>query len=176
MSSATAPARASSRSTTRLGGWLARFDSPVTTYYLLVCVTVALVVFGLIMVLSASAIVSIDKTSSAYTIFLSQAVFAAIGAVALVVASRMSVGAWKRLALPILVVGFVLQLLVLTPLGTNVNGNQNWLRVGPVTVQPSEIIKVGLVLTGGAHPVGEAQAPALVQPRARALPRSGRRR
>ncbi len=148
MSSATAPARASSRSTTRLGGWLARFDSPVTTYYLLVCVTVALVVFGLIMVLSASAIVSIDQTSSAYTIFLSQAVFAVIGTVALVVASRLSVVAWKRLALPILAVAFVLQLLVLSPLGTNVGGNQNWLRVGPITVQPSEIIKVGLVLSG----------------------------
>ncbi len=149
MSSATAPARASSRSTTRMGGWLARFDSPVTTYYLLVCVTVALVVFGLIMVLSASAIVSIDKTKSAYTIFLSQAMFAALGAVALVVASRFSVAAWKRLALPILAIGFALQLLVLTPLGTAVGGNQNWLRVGPITVQPSEVLKVGLVLTGG---------------------------
>jgi cell division protein FtsW len=149
VSSATAPARASSRSTTRMGGWLARFDSPVTTYYLLVCVTVALVVFGLIMVLSASAIVSIDKTKSAYTIFLSQAMFAALGAVALVVASRFSVAAWKRLALPILAIGFALQLLVLTPLGTAVGGNQNWLRVGPITVQPSEVLKVGLVLTGG---------------------------
>jgi cell division protein FtsW len=149
VSSATAPARASSPSTTRLGGWLGRFDSPVTTYYLLVCMTVALVVFGLIMVLSASSIVSIDTTESAYSIFLSQAVFAVVGAVALAVASRVSVPIWKRLALPILAVAFVLQLLVLTPMGVNVNGNQNWLRVGPVTVQPSEIIKVGLVLTGG---------------------------
>ena len=149
MSSATAPARASSRSSTRMGGWLARFDSPVTTYYLLVCVTVALVVFGLIMVLSASAIVSIDKTKSAYTIFLSQAMFAALGTVALVVASRFSVAAWKRLALPIIAIGFALQLLVLTPLGTAVGGNQNWLRIGPITVQPSEVLKVGLVLTGG---------------------------
>ena len=151
MSSATAPARASERaSTTRPGGWLGRFDSPVTTYYLLVCVTVALVVFGLIMVLSASSIVSHRaRRDSAYSIFLSQAVFAAVGAVALVVASRLSVPAWKRLALPILAVAFVLQLLVLTPMGVNVNGNQNWLRLGPVTVQPSEIIKVGLVLAGG---------------------------
>jgi cell division protein FtsW len=149
VSSATAPARASSHSTTRVGGWLARFDSPVTTYYLLVCVTVALVVFGLIMVLSASSIVSIDKTRSAYTIFLSQAVFAALGAVALVIASRMPVGAWRRLALPILVVGLVLQLLVLSPLGHAAGGNQNWIRVGPITVQPSEIMKLGLVLTGG---------------------------
>ncbi len=149
MSSATAPARASSRSTTRLGGWLSRFDSPVTTYYLLVCVTVALVVFGLIMVLSASSIVSIaGKGRSPYTIFLSQAVFAVVGTVALVVASRLSVVAWKRLALPILAVGFALQLLVLSPLGTNVGGNQNWIRIAGVTIQPSEIIKVGLVLTG----------------------------
>ena len=152
MSSATAPARAtSSRPSTRSGGWLSRFDSPVTTYYLLVCVTVALVVFGLIMVLSASSIVSIDssKARSPYAIFISQAMFASVGAVALVVASRMSVAAWKRLALPILAVGFGLQLLVLSPLGTAVGGNQNWLRIGPVTVQPSEIMKVGLVLAGG---------------------------
>ncbi len=150
MSSATAPARASSRDTSRLGGWLARFDSPVTTYYLLVCVTVALVAFGLIMVLSASAIVSIDATKgrSAYTIFLSQAMFAALGAVVLVIASRLRTGVWKRLALPILVVGFLLQLLVLSPLGHAAGGNQNWIRIGPVTVQPSEIMKVGLVLTG----------------------------
>ena len=148
MSSATAPARASSRSTTRLGGWLARFDSPVTTYYLLVCVTVALVVFGLIMVLSASSIVSIDQTKSAYTIFLSQAMFAVVGTIALVVASRLSVVAWKRLALPILAVAFALQLLVLSPLGTNVGGNQNWIRIAGITIQPSEIIKVGLVLSG----------------------------
>ncbi len=151
MSSATAPARASSHGTTRLGAWLARFDSPVTTYYLLVCVTVALVVFGLIMVLSASSIVSIDATRgrSPYAIFLSQAMFAALGAVALVIASRMRVGVWRKVALPILAVGFLLQLLVLSPLGHAAGGNQNWIRVGPVTVQPSEILKVGLVLTGG---------------------------
>ncbi|GAA4406477.1 putative lipid II flippase FtsW [Fodinibacter luteus] len=150
MSSATAPARASTRDEARATGWLARFDSPVATYYLLVFVTTALVVFGLIMVLSASSIVSLTgSTRSAYSIFLSQAMFAAIGAVVLVVASRIRVGGWKRLALPVLVVAIVLQLLVLTPLGHEVNGNRNWLRLGPVTVQPSEVVKVGLVLAGG---------------------------
>jgi cell division protein FtsW len=149
VSSATAPARAGERHSTKVGGWLSRLDSPVTTYYLLVCVTTALVIFGLIMVLSASSIVSIDETSSAYSIFTSQAVFAVVGGVALVVASRLSVASWKRLALPILVVAVVLQLLVLTPMGVSVNGNRNWLRLGPITVQPSEIMKVGLVLAGG---------------------------
>ncbi|HSF98005.1 MAG TPA: putative lipid II flippase FtsW [Ornithinibacter sp.] len=156
MSSATAPARArgararaGENPTTHGGGWWGRFESPVTTYYLLVGVTTALVVFGLIMVLSASAIVSIQNTdgASAYSIFISQAVFAAIGGVALIVASRLPMRSWRALALPILVVGFALQVLVLLT-GENVNGNQNWLKVGPVTVQPSEIIKLGLVLVG----------------------------
>ncbi len=71
------------------------------------------------------------KTSSPTRSSSARPCFAVIGAVALVVASRMSVGAWKRLALPILVVGFVLQLLVLTPLGTNVGGNQNWIAGRP---------------------------------------------
>lgn len=155
MSSATAPARAkSARASTsgtpaaHGGGWWGRFESPVTTYYLLVGVTVALVVFGLIMVLSASAIVSIQETegASAYSIF-SQAVFATIGAVALIVASRLPMRSWRALAFPILAVGVTLQVLVLLT-GENVNGNQNWLRVGPITVQPSEIIKLGLVLVG----------------------------
>ena len=156
MSSATAPARAkSARASTsgtpaaHGGGWWGRFESPVTTYYLLVGVTVALVVFGLIMVLSASAIVSIQETegASAYAIFISQAVFATIGAVALIVASRLPMRSWRALAFPILAVGVTLQVLVLLT-GENVNGNQNWLRVGPITVQPSEIIKLGLVLVG----------------------------
>ncbi|WP_392542415.1 putative lipid II flippase FtsW [Oryzobacter telluris] len=149
MSSATATARSETRSTGRLSSWLSRFDSPVTTYYLLVCVTAALVVFGLIMVLSASSIVSIGNNSSAYAIFLKQAAFALVGLVALVVASRLSVPTWKKLALPVLLSGMVLQLLVLTPLGYEVKGNQNWLKLGPITVQPSEVIKLGLVLSGG---------------------------
>lgn len=149
MSSATAPARAPRRDDTRLRSWLARFDSPVTTYYLLVALTGMLVVFGLIMVLSASSIVSIDTTSSAYSIFRKQITFAAVGTVVLLVASRMSVGGWRRLAVPVLVVGVALQLLVLSPLGTRVQGNQNWISIAGVTIQPSEIIKLALALTGG---------------------------
>ena len=114
----------------------------MTTYYLLVGVTVALVVFGLIMVLSASAIVSIQETegASAYSIFISQAVFATIGAVALIVASRLPMRSWRALAFPILAVGVTLQVLVLLT-GENVNGNQNWLRVGPITpITPATLL------------------------------------
>lgn len=149
MTSATAPARGSG-GTSRLRSWTARLESPVTTYYLILSLTSALVVVGLIMVLSASAIVSLDRTRSAYTIFTTQAVFAAVGALVLAVASRIPVLGWKRLAVPVLLAGIALQLLVFSPLGDSFQGNRNWIRLGPVTIQPSETIKVGLALAGGA--------------------------
>ncbi|MEO7070571.1 MAG: putative lipid II flippase FtsW [Nostocoides sp.] len=136
----------------RLAVWARRLDSPTATYYLLLAVTGALVVIGLVMVLSASSVMSLEdtKSSSAYSIFKNQAAFAVIGALALFVATRLGVTAWKRLAFPALVGALGLQLLVFVPgIGVAVNGNANWIRVGPVTVQPSELIKVGLVLVGG---------------------------
>lgn len=131
--------------------WLERLDRPVTTYYVLVGVASVLVTFGLIMVLSASAVTSLSETESgsAYAIFFSQLQFAVIGMVALLVASRLSVATWKRLAMPVLAAGIVLQLLVFTPLGVGVKGNRNWLDFGVMTMQPSELLKVGLALSGG---------------------------
>ncbi|CAN7474560.1 putative lipid II flippase FtsW [Knoellia sp. LjRoot47] len=132
-------------------GWLERLDRPVTTYYVLVGVTSVLVGFGLIMVLSASTVSSLQATNSgsAYSIVISQMVFAAIGGIALLIASRLSVAAWKRLSLPLLVAGLVLQVLVFTPLGVDVKGNRNWLDFGFFSMQPSELLKVGLALSGG---------------------------
>ncbi|MGL4745213.1 MAG: putative lipid II flippase FtsW [Dermatophilaceae bacterium] len=149
MSSTAAPARAAS-SPSRTGSWLVRLESPVTTYYLILGVTGLLVVFGLVMVLSASSVVSIGETSSAYSIFVSQLGFAAIGTLALMVASRVPVRAWRVLALPALVLAVVLQLVVVyTPVGVTINGNRNWLDLKVFTLQPSELVKVALVLTGG---------------------------
>jgi cell division protein FtsW len=149
VSSATAPARPTGDDTSRLRAWLDRFESPVTTYYLLVAITTALVTLGLVMVLSASAIVSIDVTDSAYSIFLKQLAFAGVGLVALAIASRIPVAGWRKLAIPVIVVAVAMQMLVLSPLGTSVQGNQNWIRIAGVNIQPSELIKLGLALTGG---------------------------
>jgi cell division protein FtsW len=156
-STTTAPstARTASRASTpqapgRVGGWLQRLDSPVTSYYVLLSVTVVLVVIGLIMVLSASSVKSLVQTDNAtpYVFFRKQLQFAAMGAVAMVVAARVPLRAWKALSVPILVGALFLQLLVFTPLGLSVNGNRNWLSVGPISLQPSEFAKVGLVLVG----------------------------
>ena len=159
MSSATAApprARSASRASvsqdqqSRVGGWLQRLDSPVTSYYVLLSITIVLVVIGLIMVLSASSVKSLVQTDNAtpYVFFRKQLQFAAMGAIAIIVAARVPLRVWKALSVPILVGALFLQLLVFTPLGVSVNGNRNWLAVGPISLQPSEFAKVGLVLVG----------------------------
>jgi len=134
----------------RVTTWLQRLESPVTTYYVLLSVTAVLVIIGLIMVLSASAIVSYKNSDSSYTIFLRQMQFAIVGAIALLLVSRLSVSRWKSLGVPALLGAMGMQLLVFTPLGKSVNGNTNWISLGPLTIQPSEFAKLGLVLFGAA--------------------------
>jgi cell division protein FtsW len=147
-----ARARAATRSEDRqpVNTWLARLDSPVTSYYVLLSVSVVLVIIGLIMVLSASSVKSLEQTDSAtpYLYFRKQLVFAVAGAVAMLVASRVPVRGWKALSLPILVASVFAQLLVFTPLGVTVNGNRNWVGFGGFSLQPSELAKIGLVLVG----------------------------
>lgn len=127
-----------------------RLDAPTATYHVLIAVTSVLVLFGLIMVLSASAVQSLTQSRSGtpFAIFNKQFVFALLGSVALVIASRMSVSGWRRIAIPVWLGSVVLQILVFTPLGVDVAGNANWIKVGPVTMQPSELVKLGLVLVG----------------------------
>jgi cell division protein FtsW len=134
----------------RVGGWLQRLDSTVTSYYVLLSVTVVLVVIGLIMVISASSVKSLVQTDNAtpYVFFRKQVQFAAMGAIAMVIGVRVPPRVWKALAVPILVGSLLLQLLVFTPLGVSVNGNRNWLALGPVTLQPAEFAKIGLILVG----------------------------
>ena len=131
--------------------FLARLESPVTSYYVLLGTTVILVVIGLVMVLSASMITSYRDDGSTFSVFLDQAKFAAIGVVGAIVAAYVPVRWYRRLALPALVGALALQVLVFTSFGVSVNGNRNWVRLLPgVQLQPSELVKLGLILVGAA--------------------------
>ncbi len=127
-----------------------RLDSPVTSYYVLLGATLLLLVIGLVMVLSASSVTSLTKSGSSFTVFRSQLVFAAIGLPLMLVASRVPVRAWKAIGWVALVVALVAQALVFTRLGVSVGGNRNWIGVGGMRLQPSEGMKLALVLWGAA--------------------------
>ncbi len=129
---------------------LARLDSPLTTYYLLLAVTGALLLIGLVMVLSATSVMSYDATGNSFRMWMNQAKFALMGLVGAFVASRLTVEHWRRLALPTLGLATFLQLLIFVGFGTEGGGNTNWLSLGGLTFQPSEFGKLALVLFGAS--------------------------
>jgi cell division protein FtsW len=127
------------------------FVAESSTFYTILGVTLFLVVFGVVMVLSSSSVEQYAKTHDFFGAFARQGLYAIIGVPLMLIASRLPVSFWRRWAMWIVGVGLVVQaLVVLTPLGYSIQGNRNWIRLGSFTAQPSEILKLALVLGIGA--------------------------
>src|SRR3954454_19437419 len=122
-------------------------DRPLTAYYLLLGASALLLTIGLIMVLSASSVYSYEQNGNSYTVVTRQLMWVAIGVPCAWLASRLPTGFVRRFAWLALIVAIVLLALVRVPgLGREVNGNTNWLGLGPFVVQPAEIAKLAIVL------------------------------
>ena len=110
--------------------------------------TLGLSLLGLVMVFSASSIYSLDAKGSSYAIVVRQFIFLVMSIPMAWVFSRLSLAQWKLFAR----FGFLasLFLLVLVQLiGKSVNGNHNWISLGFVDVQPSEVAKFLMILWAG---------------------------
>ena len=124
------------------------FDGP---FFLL---TLLLLCAGVIMVLSASYPRAwydpghVTGGNAAYY-FVRQLVFALLGLAAMWLASRLPMEFYRRWAFPFL--GFTLVLLMLVPvIGVKANGSRRWLGVGGLTLQPSELAKLAVILSFAA--------------------------
>ncbi|MGV8897342.1 MAG: putative lipid II flippase FtsW [Rhodoglobus sp.] len=116
-------------------------------YFLLLGVTLFLVIFGLVMVLSSSTIESYSADQGFFGRFARQGMFAVIGIPLMLLASRLPSGFWRRWAWPALLIGGGLQLLVFVPgIGIVSGGNRNWIGIGGFTAQPSEFVKIALIV------------------------------
>ena len=122
------------------------FAAETPNFFLLLGTTLFLVIFGLVMVLSSSSIESHLATDSFFTAFLKQGLYALVGIPLMLLASRMPSAFWKRMARPAIIIAIGLQLLVFSPLGYAYGGNQNWIAIGPVNAQPSELAKLALIV------------------------------
>jgi cell division protein FtsW len=102
---------------------------------------------GLVMVMSASSVVALDEYGSSWYFVLRQAAWAAAGAVVLVIIARTDYHRWRRVAGPLLVLSLVLLCLVFVPgIGVGANGATRWIGVGSLTVQPSELAKLAVLI------------------------------
>ncbi|GAA3568345.1 putative lipid II flippase FtsW [Amycolatopsis ultiminotia] len=134
---------------TALTAWLSR---PLASFHLVLALTGVLTLIGIVMVLSASSVASYDpKTgSSVYSLFFRHLMFIALGAIVFWAGLRVRLETVRRISATMVVASLGLLLLVLTPLGTTVNGSQGWFKLGMFTFQPVEAAKVALAFWG-AH-------------------------
>ena len=124
--------------------------SPPIEYSLLLTATMCLLAFGVVMVFSASSTTSLlGDSGDPYYYLKRTALFGAVGLVLLKVLSSGGVRLVRGLTPAILATSFFLCVVVLMPgVGVEVNGAKRWIGAGMFQIQPSEIMKVALILYG----------------------------
>ena len=138
------------------------FAAETPEFFLLLGTTIFLVAFGLVMVLSSSAIESRVQDGDFFAKASRQGLYALIGVPLMLIAARAPSSFWKRWAWHAVIIAIAAQVLVVsTNLGFDNGYNRNWLRIGSFTAQPSEVVKLALIiwlakiLTTKAHLLGE---------------------
>lgn len=115
--------------------------------YILLGSIFTLLTIGVVMVYSASSAFAIVKYQDAFFFFKRQALFAALGLLFIYIISKISPYKFKALSTPILIVCFMLLLIVIIPgVGIVRNGARSWLGIGSFSIQPSEFMKLAMVL------------------------------
>jgi cell division protein FtsW len=122
-----------------------RLHAQSRQFFSLLALTLATVAIGLTMVASASAVDAFKETSNAASIFLRQGGYALIGLTFMLIISNLSMDILKRFAMLGLMVTLGAQAATVL-IGQEINGNRNWLSLGFVGVQPSEFLKLGLIV------------------------------
>jgi cell division protein FtsW len=126
-------------------------SSPQLEYHLLLLVTLGLVAFGLIMVYSASSGTAVVEGQDPVGALARQAVYAAVGVIAMLVLARFSYRRLRYVAAPILFISIALLVAVKIPgIGVNIKGAQRWIFVGPISIQPSEFAKAAVLIFASA--------------------------
>lgn len=140
-------AQASEGALTKFGHWISdTFRHQSREFNQLLSITVILVIFGSLMVLSASYVDALKAGNGAYSVFLKQLIAAIAGLIGMGVISRFPLVALQRLTKPFFFGALLLQGAVLV-LGTAVNGNKNWISIfGLFSLQPSEFLKLAMIM------------------------------
>lgn len=106
-----------------------------------------LLLFGLLMVASASMVISDRQFGYPFHYLLRQGIYLGLGLLFAFAATRIPLAFWQRMSVPLLFVSLLLLLLVLIPgIGRVMNGSRRWLYLGVITLQVSELMKLAALL------------------------------
>lgn len=109
-------------------------------------IVAVLVIFGTIMIFSASYYPSGTNNYNPYYFLKRQLVWLAVSTVAMWFCAKVDYHFWARLWVIVPVICAILLVLVLTPIGEEAYGSVRWIRLGPITIMPGELAKVGMIL------------------------------
>jgi cell division protein FtsW len=122
-------------------------EKPSAAFYWIFIIVASFVMLGLVMVLSSSSVTNLHSGGSAWGMFQRQLIWAGLGTIAMWAAFAFPYETWRKKFLLQFVVGLVVALNVLVILrGAIVNGARAWLDIGPFRMQPSEFMKIAVVL------------------------------
>ncbi|BCS94463.1 putative lipid II flippase FtsW [Desulfoluna limicola] len=104
--------------------------------------TFTLVGLGLLMIFSATV-----QSSNGLLYLKRQILFVILGTILMVAASRFPYRFWKKLALPIMGITLFFVILTIIPgVGHKIKGATRWIRIGGFSLQPTEFLKIALVI------------------------------
>jgi rod shape determining protein RodA len=108
--------------------------------------SVAVAVFGVLMVYSATRDALILNNENPHYYLERQALFVVLGAVVMLIVSRIDYRRFEDIATPAYLLSCLSLLVVKSPLGSNALGSQRWFSFGPIQVQPSEFTVLAMIL------------------------------
>lgn len=119
---------------------------PAPDIWLLIPI-IALLILGMIMVYSAGSVLGFRNYGDSFYFVKRQLLFAALGVAAMIFTARTEYRVWKKFARTGLIVCFVLLVMVLIPgIGVVRGGARSWLGISSFGIQPSEFMKMGMIL------------------------------
>ncbi|MDD5167232.1 MAG: putative lipid II flippase FtsW [Syntrophales bacterium] len=114
---------------------------------LLMIVTLILVTVGTVMIYSSSSIMAMERFKDGQFFLKKQILFVVLGLAMMILLQRIPYEYLRHFAYPGVIVSVVLLILVLIPhVGVRVGGASRWLRLGPISFQVTEFVKIGVVL------------------------------
>ena len=123
------------------------FSQPSSAYYLILGSVSILTALGLVMVLSASSVTSLNESGNSFAVVLRQGIFLALAIPLAWLSMHLKESLWIPIARTSLVVSAGLLILPQIPgIGKTIGGNTNWIGIGSFTLQPSEFAKVGMII------------------------------
>lgn len=115
--------------------------------YIIIGVGAFLLLIGFLFLSSASSDLAKIKYNDTYYFLKHQLVNGLIpGLIGFFVGLGIYYRRWKKIAPILLVLNLILLILVFTPLGYEANGANRWVNLGPLSFQPSEILKITFIL------------------------------